>query len=455
MATGLDYTYRYLAASTLSQGPSEASLSLSLATSGGAGEHPYFFQGSLRYPRLTALCLKTLSRVVAARYHVPAAMLERILRESDPVVTCGGERLRFEGFSGCCGVYARVDLNPDAYQGVLVLQGTTNVDFNSAMLGALGQIRDGECVSLAVGTDEVALLRGTEQVVERKVTLPVRWVRGFAEVQAYLARMERVFTIKRIEAIRFWRSLPASPGNQTPYYVVAAGAGLRLSNQPTGRSIKVLGLVRLRVAESLALACDSVRVYTDASGETSAWEFLLGPLRFTLVLSPETWRGFSGEGQLLEALARQEDDALFNQARASLQWQASLPVEEFAENWDVSVERVKETLQRLAAQGLVGYELEAGAYFHRELPFALDKAERLNPRLKNARKIASTEGVQIVSRHKDQIEAYVRGSGVEHRVRQVKGAWKCTCPWHAKHQGQRGPCKHILAVQMSVTGDKP
>ena len=64
----------------------------------------------------------------------------------------------------------------------------TNVDFNSAMLGALGQIRDDESVSLAVGNDEVALIRGAEQVVEKKVKLPIRWIRGMAEVQAYLAQ---------------------------------------------------------------------------------------------------------------------------------------------------------------------------------------------------------------------------------------------------------------------------
>ena len=28
----------------------------------------------------------------------------------DPVITSSPEMLRFEGFSGCCGVYARVDL---------------------------------------------------------------------------------------------------------------------------------------------------------------------------------------------------------------------------------------------------------------------------------------------------------------------------------------------------------
>ena len=31
----------------------------------------------------------------------------------------------------------------------------------------------------------------------------------------------------------------------------------------------------------------------------------------------------------------------------------------------------------------------------------------------------------------------------------------CTCPWQAKHLSARGPCKHILAVQIVLAGDSP
>ena len=37
-------------------------------------------------------------------------MLAAILRAADPVVTSNGDRLRFESFSACCGVYARLDV---------------------------------------------------------------------------------------------------------------------------------------------------------------------------------------------------------------------------------------------------------------------------------------------------------------------------------------------------------
>nr|WP_308606435.1 SWIM zinc finger family protein [Massilia sp. DJPM01] len=45
------------------------------------------------------------------------------------------------------------------------------------------------------------------------------------------------------------------------------------------------------------------------------------------------------------------------------------------------------------------------------------------------------------------MEASVQGAGVLHRVREVDGELLCTCPWFGKHQGARGPCKHVLAAE--------
>jgi uncharacterized Zn finger protein len=48
------------------------------------------------------------------------------------------------------------------------------------------------------------------------------------------------------------------------------------------------------------------------------------------------------------------------------------------------------------------------------------------------------------------VEADVRGTDVTHRVRLGEGVPRCTCPWFAKHQGDRGPCKHVLAAQLAI-----
>jgi len=52
-------------------------------------------------------------------------MLQRLIAQRDPVITCDGEGLRFEGFSACCGVYARLDLLSSAFQAETMSPGTS------------------------------------------------------------------------------------------------------------------------------------------------------------------------------------------------------------------------------------------------------------------------------------------------------------------------------------------
>src|SRR5882762_3560396 len=108
----LDYAYRYPSPSRAT--PLPDGLGLRLATCGGEEQHPHFFVRKLVRPRRTADLLRGLVEVVQARFFTPPAMLARILALADPVVTSGGEILRFEAFSACCSTYGRVDLLPRA-----------------------------------------------------------------------------------------------------------------------------------------------------------------------------------------------------------------------------------------------------------------------------------------------------------------------------------------------------
>jgi len=119
----------------------------------------------------------------------------------------------------------------------------------------------------------------------------------------------------------------------------------------------------------------------------------------------------------------------------------------------LSDEAIRGALHALGARGLVGFDLGAGAYFHRELPFDLSLVEALQPRLQGARKLLAGNNVRIGEKTGDQLEVFVAGSGVEHRVRLTPAGARCTCPWFSKHQGQRGPCKHVLAAQMFLDGE--
>src|SRR6185369_8617956 len=267
-ALQLDYTYRYAHPSDLIKTGPE--LGLRLATFGGAGaeqaEHPFFFDGRMRQPHVVASMLLTLAKVVSTRFWMPLnpALL-------DPVVTSSEELLRFEGFSSCCGVYARADLEAPTFEADILGRGTTNVDFNSAMRGALAQLRQSDTVRLAVGAEGVQLHRANEAVVEKKVKLPVRWIKGFTEVQAYLPGLKPRFTIVAAEAVRFIRGLPRGNSRQ-PSWVTALGRGLRISQRVTKEAVRVTGTDRIRILEPMLMHAREMRVWADDSSAVSAWE---------------------------------------------------------------------------------------------------------------------------------------------------------------------------------------
>ncbi len=195
----LDHIYRYDGASRLET--SAAGGSLRLASSPAPGQAP-FFTGRLVWPRQAADLLLVLSEVVRSRYSIPPAMLSKTLALADPVITChradgenssGAPLVRFEGFSGCCGVYARIDFLPGAVDPESVSPGTTNVDFGPSMRAALTRLTDSDRVDLKVGRTAMGSNAAGEATVEKKVVLPMRWLKGFVEVQSYQAGMELRF----------------------------------------------------------------------------------------------------------------------------------------------------------------------------------------------------------------------------------------------------------------------
>src|SRR5690606_10950071 len=117
-------------------------------------------------------------------------------------------RLRFESFSACGGVYARLDLLGGALDGEVFDRGTTNVDVNGPLREALARVGPRDPLHLGVGVDELIVTTLDGAVVEKKVPLPERWLRGFAEVQVIAAGMDLRAELPGMAAVRFLRSLP-------------------------------------------------------------------------------------------------------------------------------------------------------------------------------------------------------------------------------------------------------
>src|SRR5215472_1324029 len=140
------HLYRYLRPSVLDVPHRH----LGLETSGGTAlarpaANPTFFTGFLASPGVAASALAAVARVARARYYEPSRSRALHVEWSgpaplDPVVTCNGDRLRFESFSGCCGVYARLDVLSGALDGEMHDRGTTNVDISEPLRRMLARV---------------------------------------------------------------------------------------------------------------------------------------------------------------------------------------------------------------------------------------------------------------------------------------------------------------------------
>lgn len=451
-----ELAYAYLAPSGLAQQPGRTDLHL--ATSGGmapsgAVVHPFFFSGFVEHPAVVAQALLMLARVARTRFYVPPNTLAAVLRAADPVVTSTPQGLRFESFSVCCGVYARLDVDASALDTVHSAVGVTNVDVNPPLRQALAGLRPSEPLHLSVGSQALRVATPAGVVVEEKVPLPRRWLKGFAETQMLSAGMALRHELAGPALRQFVQALPRSSGTKTVMWAARAARSLRLASQPAAGTVCLAGPERLRVLEPLLRFATALRAYgPDADGASpplaSAWVLELPGARLTLGLSPEKARGFSGEGSVLHLLAAGDagEDADF--LGALLAFEPRIDIAHLAGRALLPPSQVAAALAVLASSGRVGFDLAAGAYFHRPLPVQAGLLHALHPRLADARelvadgRVVSQGGGQFAVQSGDQCYRVVLGTEAAQD--------RCTCPWHAKYQGARGPCKHTLAVRIFI-----
>lgn len=432
-------TLTYLASSTLT------SESLGLQTAGGPAAHPRFYDGFLTSPAVAASGLLAVADVARARYFqrgTPIAL-------RDPVVTAGEDRLRFESFSTCGGVHARLDVLPAGLDGSILAHGTTNVDVGNDLRLALARVSSRDPLAMHVGPEELGVRTLDGAVVEKKVPLPTRWLRGFAESAVITRSFAPRIDVDVRSAREFLDRLRASDTSIT--WVVPSGRGLRVTSRPVPGAVCLAGGGRLQALRGFLRHATRLVAYGPdvAAGElprASAWE-LTGPgVRLVLTLSPEPSRGFSGEGAVLTSLVGEDviDDA--DLVATMLAWEPRIDVEALARRTDLPTERVQAALVQLGTSGRVGVDLAEGGYFHRSLPYDVAAAAALNPRLVAAERLVA-EGAVVP----DGGAWLVRSGEETYRVTERDGAPStCTCPWWEGYRGGRGPCKHVLAVHIAT-----
>ena len=433
----------------------DGGLALALApalTPAGIDNNPNFFRGFVTQPQVLAWGLLILVEITSTRYFNYTPEPER-----DPVLSAQGDRLRAECFSACNGVYARLDLLQSGFDGKIGF-GTTNIDIGAELRKALTQIKQKDKLHVNIGSDgftashlssiddKVILIKN--QVHERPVQMPDRWVRALGNAAEIHKVMKPVFTLKGTSAQAFIATLPPATGKNQSGWLTPSRMGVKLMPRRSSDAVYVSGLHRLSALKRVMTNVSAITFYMPASGEPGPFmiEVELPSTRLTLSLTAQAWQGYSGEGSLLAGLAQQDllEDA--ESISSMLEFDAIVNEAQMARKWDMSESRVNAALALLAVSGKLGFDAHDNAYFHRELPDDPNRVLKDNPRLVSARKLAATvkntgENQWVVrSNESDYIVHFDRTHGAQKA--------KCTCTWYLNHQNKRGPCKHILAVQL-------
>lgn len=424
-------------------------LALALApalTPDGPVSDPSFFHGFATEPQAVARGLLSLADITATRYFKYTPTTQR-----DPVLTAHGDRLRAEAFSACNSVYARLDLLASGMDGGEVAHGTTNVDIGMATRRALVSIGRSELLHLDVGRGGLSVAAPGVAAAERPVEMPPRWIPALGNVAELHRALRPTIALDRAAARAFLVSIPAATGAHSTGWLTPGATGIRVTPRRTRGAVHVQGLHRLSALKRLLPQVNGLTVYAPADGEpgATAFELELPHARLLLGLTTEAWRGFSGEGSLLGALAGPavaEHAALVS---ALLSFEPAIDVERLRRESGLTTTEVESGIAVLAASGRVGWDVNAGAHFHRELPDDPGRVTRDNPRLMAARRLAAERRVVPgPERGEWLVHAGPASAPASHTVRETDGALRCTCTWQLTGGDDRGPCKHALAVQI-------
>jgi hypothetical protein len=291
----------------------------------------------------------------------------------------------------------------------------------------------------------VATLDG--RVVEKRVPLPARWLRGLAEVAARALPLDPRLSMPAPRAVALLAELSARTGRQVRW-LLPAGSGWRSTTRPASGAVCVADGFRLSVLRPLLPLARTLTLYAPpvdgAPAQVSGWVLDFGTARFTLLLSTAVSHGFAGDGQLLADLG---SPAVVADADALSALLADDPVVDRPSvaartGWDTA--RATGALAALATAGQVGYDVAEASSFHRPLPYRADLVAALHPRLAAARVLATAGALTPTAAGVE-----VASGAATYLVHRRAGGYACTCAWWAEHQGRRGPCKHVVAVMIS------
>lgn len=398
----------------------------------------------------------------------------------DPIVSVQPDATFFEAFSTDESTYARVTLPHTALDSKEApICGTTNIDFSLALEREFARARTYRDLSLTVGSKSVSVDLGVSAVQEKKIDLPMSWVKGLVEVQAALSlesvnlELSSSFVADLIARLQ---SQIEKRGPRHLLFILEPGLPVRVRVEPWGdeyidldskyegtekREIKFWGRRRIRVLENLLPLVEKVSVRLIDSGMPSFWSASLDGVKIDIGLSgwtAQNWAGRAKFSSLMPTADSKSPQTL--EASNLLQEKAKLKVADLAKFMKISNLEAQSLLQRLCLVGVALYDADDAEYRWRQLfpeisfdddndssreerfGLAIFKSNQFTASFEPSEAGATSLTAEVVVDSR-QFAVQLR-TDVDGRVTYAQ----CDCNFFNYNKLRLGPCRHIVAASL-------
>jgi hypothetical protein len=412
----------------------------------------------------------------------------------DPVITVHPDQVLFEVFSKDEGAYAKLGIDLDTFETAGSPSfGTTNIDFSQALFQGLQQMRSYRETRLTINQEGVKFATSAVgEILEKQITVPDSWLRGFLQVQSSAALPREKFALAPVDlynALRHLRMHADRKGQRRglrielvpgefprlvlePWNEVIPSTGGRYSGKG-GRVVRLWGRRRLSLLQRFLPFTEEVEVHVLGSGLPSFWVLRSQGMSLTLGLTGFTAANWSQALNFDLLLPRKSESSTrpLESVMAHLTKRWSAGAGELAKETGLAWPSLVEALQLGCQQGRIMYDLAHDVYRLRPLTDAPIDPTRLEFRDRRERTafdlLARRDAIKIVSENRiPGVGLELTGQAIvaedkrEYRPQMLlsdegqAAKAECTCAFYRKQGLKAGPCVHLIALRLAYAAQE-
>ena len=427
----------------------------------------------------------------------------------DPVISVHPDSVIFEAFSIDESSYARVTVPKDNLDimGDMVC-GTTNIDFSRDLVKEFQRVRNYRPAWIKVERDAVELSTDLDSVVEKKIDLPLTWIRGFLQVQSASVLPGTSLQLSAETVNLVLSHLTRNRAKESPRslrFILKKGEKPTIIIDPWGLEvpeyqhtyqdvfegeIRIWGRRRLMVLKDLLPFADRLSVRLMGTGMPSYWSLSMSGHRFDLGLSGWTANDWAAKANFsIMAATDPGEETDIDSLSEYLRTKLMSTIKEAAKKLRISNRAAAYGLQLLCEQGQAMYDPTCDLYRWRQLIDQFKDGDTLvntlfqpgtdgtrtdissiktgeDKRMTYAKKLVHDNCVKIIE-STDTEKATIYKMEVVGRDEKIFkpdfhvdldgriSVASCTCSFFRLNKLRKGPCNHIGASILFINDDNP